>query len=73
MIPAPQTTREQKLQKINPYLHTMYSQARSCVQFLMTYVAFEMFCFLVLYKDLLIIKISITIPDRYCQGTKTAQ
>lgn len=28
----------------------------------MTYVAFEMLCFLVLYQDLLIIKISITIP-----------
>lgn len=28
----------------------------------MTYVAFEMLCFLVLYQDLLIIKISVTIP-----------
>lgn len=28
----------------------------------MTYVAFKMLCFLVLYKDLLIIKISVTIP-----------
>lgn len=28
----------------------------------MAYMAFKMLCFLVLYKDLLIIKISITIP-----------
>lgn len=28
----------------------------------MTYVAFKMLCFLVLYKDLLIIEISVTIP-----------
>ena len=54
----------------------MYSQARSRVQFLMTYMAFKMFCFLVLYKDLLFIKISITVPGstllRYKNNNDTA-
>lgn len=67
------------------HLYAMYSQARSCVQLLMTYMALKMFCFWVLYQDLFIIKISITklapllqllllllvtIPELYWQSKK---
>lgn len=44
------------------YLHAVYGQARSCVQLFVTYVTFEMFCFLMLDENLLVIKVSVAVP-----------
>lgn len=40
----------------------MYSQTGRRVQFLVAYVTFEVFGFLVPYKDLLVVEFSIAVP-----------
>ncbi len=43
-------------------LHAMYSQARSRIQLLVTGRAFEVFCFLMLNKNLVVIEFPVAIP-----------
>lgn len=45
------------------HLHTVDCKARASVQLFMTDVALEVFGLLMLYKDLFIIKISVTVPE----------
>lgn len=45
------------------HLHTMYRQAWPCIQFLMAYVAFKMLCFLMLYENFFIVKLTVAIPE----------
>lgn len=44
------------------YLHAVYGQAGSRVQLLVTYVTLEMFGFLMLYENLLIVEVSVAVP-----------
>jgi len=51
------------------YLHTMYRQSGTRVQFLMTYVTLKMLCFLVLNENLLIIKFPVAVPKTNVKET----
>ena len=54
------------------YLHAVNGQAWTCVELLVADVTFEMLCLLVLYQNLFIIKLTVTIPVRWLRKNKNA-
>ena len=56
------------------YLHTMYGKTGACIQYPVAYATFEMLSFLMLYQNLLFVKLSVTVPTvvlRTLRGKKT--
>ena len=51
----------------HPYLHTMDNKTWGCVQLLVTHMTLKVPRFLVLYKNLLIFKLSVAVPAPWLQ------